>query len=97
MEQAKSRASLELKSRGRAVTTEDFEYFALQTPGVRVRRAHALPLVHPQYPGVQVPGVVTVIVVPDADIPNPSPGQRTIQAVCECLNQHRLLTTEVRT
>lgn len=95
VEQAKSRAALELKSRGRAVTAEDFEYFALQTPGVRVRRAHALPLTHPQYPGVQVPGVVTVIVVPDADSSNPTPGQRTIQAVCECLNQHRLLTSEV--
>lgn len=95
VEAAKSRASLELKSRGRAVTSEDFEYFALQTPGVRVRRAKALPLVHPQYKGVQVPGVVTVIVVPDSDSPRPLPGVRTLQAVCACLNQRRLLTTEV--
>jgi predicted phage baseplate assembly protein len=95
LEAAKARAPLELKSRGRAVTAEDFEYFALQTPGVRVRRALALPLVHPQFKGVTVPGAVTVIVVPDSDSPRPTPGSRTIKAVCACLNQVRLLTTEV--
>ena len=95
LEAAKARAPLELKSRGRAVTTEDFEYYALQTPGVRVMRALALPLVHPQFKGVTVPGVVTVIVVPDSDSPRPTPNSRTLRAVCQCLNQHRLLTTEV--
>lgn len=92
---AKQRAPHEIKSRNRAVTSEDFEYFAVQTPGVRVRRAKALPLVHPQFPGVTIPGVVTVIVVPESDDPNPLPAQRTMTAVCQCLNQHRLLTSEV--
>jgi hypothetical protein len=65
------------------------------TPGVRVRRAKALPLVHPQFAGAQTPGVVTVIVIPEADDPKPLPGPRTLRAVCNCLNEVRLVTTEV--
>jgi predicted phage baseplate assembly protein len=92
---AKLRAPAILKSRDRAVTAEDFEYFARETPGVLVSRALALPLVHPQFKGVPVPGAVTVVVVPDSDEPAPMPGTRTLRAVCDCLNQRRLLTTEV--
>jgi len=92
---AKLRAPAIMKSRDRAVTAEDFEYFARQTPGVRVSRALALPLVHPQFRGIPVPGAVTVVVVPESDEPAPMPGRRTLTAVCECLNQRRLLTTEV--
>jgi len=62
---------------------------------VRVRRAKAQPLVHPQFSGVSIPGVVTVIVVPESDDAQPMPGPRTLSAVCQCLNQHRLLTAEV--
>jgi predicted phage baseplate assembly protein len=92
---AKLRAPQELKSKNRAVTADDFEYIAEQTPGVRIRRAHALPLSHPKYPGTPIPGVVTVIVVPESDAPNPIPGAATLAIVCAELNQHRLLTSEV--
>ena len=95
LDSAKLRAPQQLKSKGRAVTAEDFEYIAEQTPGVRVRRAKALPLVHPKYPGVPIPGIVTVIVVPESDAPNPIPGAATLAIVCAELNQHRLLTSEV--
>jgi hypothetical protein len=92
---AKLRAPLALKSKGRAVTAEDFEYLALVTPGVLVRRANALPLYHPKFPDGQTPGVVTVIVVPDSDAPNPTPNETTLTAVCAWLDRHRLLTCEV--
>lgn len=95
VEEAKQRAPSVLKSRDRAVTTEDFEYFARATPGVHVRRALALPLAHPMIEGAQIPGVVTVVVVPESDDPRPMPNQRTLTAVCEYLNKRRLLTTEV--
>jgi predicted phage baseplate assembly protein len=95
VDDAKRRAPLVLKSRDRAVTAEDFEYLAQQTPGVRIRRAKALPLVHPKYRGMQVPGVVSVIVVPESDAPNPLPGEATLRLVCAHLNVHRLLTTEL--
>lgn len=93
--EAKLRAPLELKSKDRAVTAEDFEFLASETPGVRIRRAKALPLTHPQLPGVDIPGVVTVIVVPDSDAPNPLPNPATLAIVCAHLNAHRLLTSEV--
>jgi hypothetical protein len=95
VEDTKARAPKELKARDRAVTEQDFEFLARQTPGVRVRRAHALSLYHPQFPDVQVPGVVTVIIVPESDEPNPVPNEATMEAVCQYLNQRRLVTTEV--
>ena len=92
---AKLRASLALKSNDRAVTGEDFEYLATQAPGANVKRAFAMPLHHPDFPDGQVPGVVTVVVVPNSLAPNPTPNQTTLQAVCAYLDQHRLLTSEV--
>jgi uncharacterized phage protein gp47/JayE len=92
---AKLRAGLALKSNDRAVTVEDFEYLAAQAPGANVKRALALPLFHPNFPTGQIPGVVTVIVAPDAPSPNPTPNQSTLEAVCAYLDQHRLLTSEV--
>jgi len=95
VEEAKLRAPREIKSKNRAVTAEDFETLALATPGVRVRRAKALPLVHPKFRGAPIPGVVTVIIVPDSEAPNPLPGEATVSIVCAHLNLHRLLTSEV--
>jgi hypothetical protein len=95
LEEAKLRAPREIKSKERAVTAEDFQLLALETPGVRVRRAKALPLVHPKFPDAQIPGVVTVVVVPESDAPNPMPSEATLATVCAHLNKHRLLTSEV--
>jgi uncharacterized phage protein gp47/JayE len=91
----KARAPKELKARDRAVTNQDFEFLAQQTPGVRVRRAHALPLFHPQFPDTPIPGAITVIIIPDSKDPKPIPSEGTMQTVCAYLNRHRLLTTEV--
>ncbi|TMC10489.1 MAG: putative baseplate assembly protein, partial [Chloroflexi bacterium] len=95
LDHAKLRAPQELKNKGRAVTAEDFESLAAETPGALVRRARALPLTNPRFPGVELPGVVTVIVVPESDRPNPTPNQTTLSLVCGYLNEHRLLTSEV--
>lgn len=93
LEQAKLRAPRTLRNHDRAVTAEDFEQLATQAPGVR--RARALPLRHPDFPGVQVAGAVTVIVVPDGDAPNPMPSGGTLMNVCQYLNERRLITTEL--
>ncbi|HLJ46305.1 MAG TPA: putative baseplate assembly protein [Bryobacteraceae bacterium] len=95
VDQAKARAPREIKARNRAVTAEDFEFLAQQTPGVLIERSRAIPLMHPKFPGVQVPGAVTVVVVPDSDEPNPTPSRVTLEIVCAYLNAHRLLTSEV--
>jgi len=95
VDDAKLRAPLALQSNNRAVTDSDFEYMATQAPGANVVRANALPLYHPNFPIGQVPGVVTVVVVPNSNAPNPTPNQTTLEAVCQYLDAHRLLTTEV--
>jgi predicted phage baseplate assembly protein len=95
VDDAKLRAGMALQSQNRAVTADDFGYLATQAPGANVKRALALPLYHPDFPTGQIPGVVTVIVVPDSLAPNPSPNQTTLQAVCQYLDAHRLLTSEL--
>jgi len=89
------RAPRAIRSRCRAVTAEDYEYFATQVGNVK--RAKALPLAHPRFPGVEAPGVVSVIVVPGADDDNPMPlpSEGTIRTVCAELNRRRTLTAEV--
>jgi predicted phage baseplate assembly protein len=93
LEEAKRRAPQTLKNKCRAVTAEDFEALAKQA--ATIKRAKALPLFHPAFPGIKVPGVVTVIVVPDSEAPNPLPSEGTLRTVCAYLNQRRLLTTEL--
>ena len=98
---AKKRAARSLRARDRAVTAEDFELLA-QAAG-NVARAKALPLTHPQFPGVRVPGAVSVIVVPGRrhpvvpaiGTPPPRPSDGLLRMVCDHLEQRRLLTTEV--
>ena len=93
LEDAKDRAPSSLRSRDRAVTAADFEYLAAQA--ANVKRAKALPGFHPDYPQLPLPGIVSVVVVPDADGDQPMPSDGTLRSVCRYLDERRLLTTEV--
>lgn len=93
LDEAKVRAPRAFKSRCRAVTAEDFETLAMEA--ANIRRAKALPLAHPSFPGVRVPGAVTVVVVPDNEEAAPVPAEATLRTVCAYLNLRRLLTTEL--
>ncbi|MEJ5990261.1 putative baseplate assembly protein [Ramlibacter sp. PS3R-8] len=93
LDQARKRARGALRARTRAVTGGDFEHFAAAVG--EVARAKALPLAHPAYPGVQVPGAVTLIVVPDAPGAAPEPSEALLRNVCASLDRVRLLTTEL--
>ena len=93
LEEAQVRARKMLRARERAVSADDFELLAQQAGNVK--RAKALPLANPNFPGVTVPGAVTVIVVPDSDSPNPLPGDGLLRTVCAYLDARRLLTTEL--
>lgn len=95
LDEAKLRAPQVLKNKGRAVTAEDFESIAIATPGAAIRRAKALPLTHPKFPGQKLPGLVTVIIVPESDQFPPMPTPATLSLVCAYLDKHRLLTAEV--
>ncbi len=94
LDDAKLRAPSALKSQGRAVTAEDFEAITLATPAP-IARANAEPLTNPNFPGVSVPGAVTVVVVPQVPGPAPMPSETTLALVCQQLNSARLITTEV--
>lgn len=88
----------DLKVPYRAVTSEDFEYIARETPGLRVAQAKAVPNFDPADPeGGE--GSVTVVVIPFTpletfDIP-PGPSGGFIEAVARHLEKHRLLGTRV--
>ncbi len=82
-----------LRHRNRAVTPEDFAVLALGAGGVA--KATAVALAHPDHPGVEVPGAVTVVVVPEGDDVPPEPSPELLRAVCRHLDRFRLLTTEL--
>jgi predicted phage baseplate assembly protein len=82
-----------LRTRERAVTGEDYTALAARAGGVA--SAVAIPLMHPDHPGVEVPGAITVVIVPDNDDAPPVPSPDLIVSVGQFLNQRRLLTTEV--
>lgn len=97
LDDAKNRAPEALKSKDRAVTVEDYELLAKQAGPIA--RAKALPLANPNFPSQEVPGTVTVIVVPQVAVtaasgpPTPSPG--LLRTVCAYLDQRRLIATEL--
>lgn len=97
VDQAERSIPARIRHRDRAVTGEDFADIVRQTPGVRLGRVEVLPLTDPEMPDVRVPGVVTVLVVPDAgpDRPHPSPDRLFLEAVCRYLEPRRLITTRI--
>ncbi len=69
LDDARLRAPQMLRTMTRAVTAEDYEYLALQVPGVA--RAHSLtPGAYPSSPSDVPPGQVVVLVVPQRAVTN---------------------------
>ncbi len=93
LDDIKLEAASLLRRRDRAVTPEDFKSFAEEIGGVA--KAKALALFHPDHPGVEVPGAITVVVVPDNEDKPPKPSADLIREICAHLDEKRLLTTEV--
>lgn len=93
LEELKLEAPALLRRRDRAVTPDDFKSLAEEVGGVA--KARALPQAHPDHAGVQVPGAITVVVIPDNDDRPPRPSGELIGRVCATLDEKRLLTTEV--
>ncbi|MCM1565336.1 MAG: baseplate J/gp47 family protein [Dehalobacter sp.] len=94
-----------------AVTTSDYEYITLNTPGLRVAKAMAVPNYRPFYSqktkfkstepvkSEYSKGSVTVVVIPYTPLEilkvPPTPSAGFIQAVCRHLDRHRLLGTKI--
>jgi len=94
LEEAIQRARNELKKVTRAVTSTDYEHLALNTPGLRVARVKALPRYHPCQ-DKEMPGIISVIVVPESISEKPTPSPNFLKTVFMHLDEHRLLTTEL--
>ncbi|HEX6465317.1 MAG TPA: baseplate J/gp47 family protein [Vicinamibacterales bacterium] len=87
-----------LQHRDRLVTADDFRTIVLRTPGVSIGRVEVLPTYHPDFGGAEVPGAVTLMLVPSYDALQPdAPLPRTpfLDAICRYLDPRRLVTTEV--
>jgi hypothetical protein len=87
-----------LQHRDRLVTADDFRVITLRTPGVSVGRVEVLPAYHPDFGGAEVPGVVTLLVIPTYDPLQPEaplPRKPFLDAICRHLDPRRLVTTEV--
>ena len=85
-----------LRSQQRAVTAADFQVEAMRAAGVA--RVTVLPFASPDFPGVSVPGAVTVVIVPVPADPGqvmPLPAQELKEAVARDLDAMRPVTAEV--
>jgi predicted phage baseplate assembly protein len=86
------------RHRDRAVTEDDFRRLAIETPGVDIGRVELLPRFKPHQRRSEVPGVVSVMVLPQKSLqgpPNPRPDRPIIEAVHQHLNARRPLATEL--
>jgi predicted phage baseplate assembly protein len=99
IEEAQKRARRSLIQPNRTVTSEDFEKLTLATPGLRIGRVKALPNYHPDFPGIEMPGAVTVVAVPwtlpglGKRPPAASPG--FLKTIENYLGSKRILTTNL--
>lgn len=95
---ASARIPALLRHNERAVAAADFADLALQTPLVQVGRAHVLPRHKPHERIGDVPGVVTLVVLPAYDPlhpDQPTPDKEMLRRVCMHLEPRRLVTTEL--
>jgi hypothetical protein len=98
---AEARIASFLRHRERAVTADDYRVLARQTPGAAIGRVEVLPRFKPQTRTFDVPGVVSVLVLPGTlprgvgNAPNPRADKPLIEAVFGHLDSRRPLATEL--
>jgi hypothetical protein len=91
---AQARARADLRTQYQAVTSADFEFLAINTPGLRVARTKAIPCFSAA--GKPDPKAsVTVVVLPYSTSAKPVPSENFLLNVCRHLDRHRLITTRV--
>ncbi len=95
---AEARIPAILRHGGRAVTAADYKELALRAPGVTVGRAEVLERFVPAQRRANVPGVVSVMVIPARDgvaAPNPRADRPMLETVHAWLDERRPLATEL--
>ncbi|HYY58000.1 MAG TPA: putative baseplate assembly protein [Pyrinomonadaceae bacterium] len=99
LSEAKSRARRNLKEITRGITTADFETLTAKTPGIRVARVKVLTQYHPKFPAIQMPGAVTVVVVPET-LPGvqrrlPKPSNGFLKTIYKHLKSRSIISTNL--
>lgn len=87
-----------LQNQSRAVTAADYTNLAENVPGANVARVEVLPLFKPQTRTSNVPGVVSVMIIPGKDgVMNPCPraDRPTLETVYAYLDPCRPVTAEM--
>ncbi|NJD11918.1 MAG: putative baseplate assembly protein, partial [Gemmatimonadetes bacterium] len=95
---AEARIPASIRHGGRAVTVADYRELALRTPGVPIGRVEVLERFKPQQRRDDVPGVVSVMVIPQrlgTAAPAPRPDRPMLETVHDWLDQRRPLATEL--
>jgi predicted phage baseplate assembly protein len=98
LEEAEQRIPALFRHCDRAVTESDYRQLAADTPGIALGRVAVLPRFKPQQRRQGIPGVVSVVVLPQKDSiqpPNPRPDRPTLEAVHAYLEERRPLGTEL--
>ena len=95
--QAQARLLQMLSVTRKCVSAADYERLAMETPGLRVAAAKALPAYDPDEPtGVSRMPTVTVVVVPAGAGERPLPDRRFLEAVQRQLDSIRPIGTRVK-
>jgi predicted phage baseplate assembly protein len=95
---AERRIPRTLRHQNRAVTETDFREITLRTPGIAVGRVEVLSRFKPHQARDDVPGVVSVMVLPrreGVERPSPRPDRPFLEAVYTWLDERRQLGTEL--
>jgi Baseplate J-like protein len=96
--QAEQRLPSRLRHQERAVTASDYQSLAEEVPGANVARVEVLPLFKPQTRTPDVPGVVSVMVIPEKDgvqPPCPRADRPLLETVYQYLDARRPVTAEM--
>jgi predicted phage baseplate assembly protein len=92
---AEGRAVQTLQKRSRAVTLDDCEALALETPGTGIARAAALANQHPGFQCYAAPGFITLVIVPHLPLGRPVPSAGLLAAVSAYLNRRHVIGTRI--
>lgn len=95
IDQALARIYLDRERTPRAVTLEDYERLARETPGTRIARVSAWANVHPAFPCFKAPGVIAVVILPHLPAARPFPSRGLRELVSRYLRRRRVITTRV--
>ncbi|HEY1606396.1 MAG TPA: putative baseplate assembly protein [Allosphingosinicella sp.] len=98
IEDAEARIPAAIRNGERAVTASDVQELALRTPGLAIGRVEVLARFKPQQRRFDIPGVVSVMVIPDRAgtlKPAPRADRPMLESVYAWLDQRRPLATEL--